>query len=105
MKNLWDISHDYHCEPTNYFSGDTVTRFDSWRDFVLEWGGADLDYNMLFRWDWDPGQLVLHFMLQRKGIYQSCIVSVSKDDQDGVREYLRPRREYMMRLWDLGEGE
>ena len=57
-KHLWEVEHDYYCTERNYFANDERDLGDShksWQDFVAEWGESDsidLDYNLLFRWDW-----------------------------------------------------
>ena len=105
MTNLWEIDHPYYCNAGNYYSNDASMVFESWDDFLTDLGDGDLDYNMVFRWDWNKceetgDQVHLAYMLQRKGIYLSVTVKVTDEDQDAVREFLKPRWEYMKRLWE-----
>lgn len=57
-KHLWEVQHSHHCSETNYDVDGFVSpphgvhKFDSWADFVAEWGDADPGYNLVFRWDW-----------------------------------------------------
>lgn len=118
--HLWEIDHPYYCNEGNYFSNETVARFKRWQDFESEMGDADLDYNMLFRWDWEAPHvdedcekpiewrgdenyrdsiLKLFFMGQRKGCYFCHIVDVCRADEPMVREYLAKRFDYLMKLW------
>jgi hypothetical protein len=123
MKHLWELNHAYYCNLGNYRSNDCLYEFDSFEDFNEAWGNADLDYNLLFRWDWsqydpndhseeekqNPGhdtrdELKIFWMLQRHGDFRCCVVKVRKDDEQDVIEFLQPRWEYMKKLWEpLGE--
>lgn len=120
-KHLWEVDHAYYCTEGGYFHSQadhkTVHEFKSWAEFLGEMGDADLDYNMLFRWDWierDPetdeptyngddyyrsGRLLLFFMHQRKGFHSTSIVEVCRADEPAVIAYLAPRLEYLLRLW------
>jgi len=106
MKKLYKCDHSYYCEPENYFSNDTVTKFDSWDDFYEEWGETDDDYNFLFRWDWkedeETGENVLYcyWMIQRKGAYICSIVKVTKEEEPEIKKWLRKKYHYMVMLWE-----
>lgn len=118
--HLWEVSHSYYCTEGQYFSTQercqTVWPFLSWADFIAEMGDADMDYNMLFRWDWDEddddgnptfngdpyyrnGKLKLFFMVQRKGFHSCSIVDVCRADEPAVIEYLKPRLAHLLSLW------
>ena len=108
--HLWEIKHAYYCSEDNYFSNECHSTYSSWISFMKEFGDADLDYNLLFRWDWkdadDPDnelnqdELRLFFMGQRKGKYFSSTIRLFKDDEPDVRKFLKSR---MMHLWSLWE--
>ncbi len=116
-KHLWEAEHPYYCAEQNARAkGDEAgQRYDSFEDFLEDWGDADLDYSLLFRWDWldadkenqdpDPNyrfesdELKLCWMLQRIGDYRYCVVKVKKEDEEKIIEYLKPRWEYMKSLW------
>lgn len=122
MKHLWEVEHNYYCTEGGYFwnqsERQTVWEFKSWSDFLAEMADADLDYNMLFRWDWSEvdeetckptfngdanyrnGKLKLFFMVQRKGFHSTSIVEVCRADEPAVIEYLRPRLAHLMALWE-----
>lgn len=118
MKHLWEVDHSYYCNEGNYFSSESVcSEYKTWQEFLSEFGSADMDYNLLFRWDWterddendeptfngDPyyrnGKLKLFWMGQRKGLYQYSIVEVCRADEAAVIEYLQPRLNHLMSLW------
>lgn len=56
--HLWDIDHPYYCNEGNYFARDADCHchchYKSWPEFVAEQGNADLDMNLVFRFDWEP---------------------------------------------------
>jgi len=111
--NLWDVTHRYYCSQTNYYVGGNGNQLEykSFDDFLEEWGDSDMDYDLLFRWDWifpedrssDPcyrdGELYLFWMGQRKGVFKSSLVHVCEADQDRVKKFLAPRFDHLMGLW------
>lgn len=118
--HLWECKHPYYCTEGQYFANQsehrTVWEFKSWAEFIVEMGDADMDYNMLFRWDWHEGEdhelapfngdvyyrngkLLLFFMVQRKGFHSCSIVDVCRADEPAVIEYLTPRLAHLMSLW------
>lgn len=116
-KRLWECEHSYYCNEGNYFANESVgSEYKSFSYFLAEWGDADADYNLLFRWDWIEsedddaipyngddnyrnGRLKLFWMGQRKGKYTYCIVEVCRNDEAAVIEFLKPRLEHLLSLW------
>jgi hypothetical protein len=116
---LWEVKHSYYCNEGNYYNNDCGSEFKSWADFIDEMGNADLDYNLLFRWDWkvktddETGEeipfngdvnyrgeiLSLFYMHQRKGRFVYCLVEVCRADEPAVREFLQKHWGYVRRLW------
>ncbi len=107
QKHLWELEHPYYCHNANFYHRDELEEFDSWEIFIEKWGGADMDLNLLFRWDWhlkghwsdDSDILQLFFILQRKGIFRPCEIKVTKNDEVKVIEYLKPRFRHLSALW------
>lgn len=109
MAHLWEAKHDYYCTDTNYFSSEKVAEFRNWDQFMSEFADADMDYNLVFRWDWrgsnEPDEdlrhdeLHIYFMGQRKGKFFTTIINVDKEDEPQVIEWLRPRLEHLVKLW------
>lgn len=122
--HLWEVDHAYYCTEGGYFHTQahhkTVHEFKSWADFLEEMSDADMDYNLLFRWDWSEvnydedgeelpafngdvnyrnGKLSLFFMHQRKGFHSTSIVEVCRADEPAVIEFLKPRLAHLMGLW------
>lgn len=114
--HLWEANHSYYCSESNYYSRDCHTRWDMWSSFLEEFGDSDLDYNLVFRWDWHEGEdwgagkyngddyyrngrLLMFFIMQRKGIFACHEISVCRADEPAVIEFLRPRLAYLRDLW------
>ena len=116
-KHLWECQHSYYCSEYNYYSDKTYKEFESFAEFLAEEGDSDMDYNLLFRWDWKEkdsetgecnyngdnyyrnGKLLLYFMGQRKGLYRCADIEVCRADEGDVIKYLTPRWRYMQELW------
>lgn len=104
--HLWEVEHSYYCEEGNYFEQGCNTKYDSFADFLEESGYIDLDYNLLFRWDWKKGEeeeegdtLSLFWMQQRKGKYVSETIKVTEADEPAVRAFLQRAFNHLAALW------
>lgn len=122
-KHLWEVGHPYYCNESNYYApgnDQPFARYKSFADFMAEEGDSDMDYNLLFRFDWTEecydeegeerppfngdvnyrnGELKLFWMGQRKGLYRWTVVEVCRADEPAVIEFLRPRLAYLLSLW------
>ena len=115
-QRLWEVEHPYYCNEGNYFNNNCGTHFKNLSEFLAEWGDADPDYNLLFRWDWDEtnedgdftfngdrnyrnGVLKCFWMGQSKGLYTFCTVEVCRSDEPAVTEFLKPRLAHLLCLW------
>ncbi len=119
-QRLWEIKHAYYCNEGNFYANGCGSHFERWQDFMESEGDADLNYNLLFRFDFEPPYedgdsdkpikwqadenyrdctLKLFYMGQRKGAYRFATVDVCRADEPMIREWLRTRFEYMMELW------
>jgi len=118
MSKLQELAlskHAYYCSENNYFSRETSCDFESWEDFIAEFGDADDDYNLLFRWDIHKTELSegevdeqqlgdyyaeFFYILQRKGIFLPCKVrNIKEEDADAIIEFLKPKFKYLTDLW------
>lgn len=110
--HLWEVEHAYRTEN----SVDESRTFESWAEFLQEFGDADDDYNLVFRWTWLEGAdhelgdfngdpyyrhaiLRVYFVAQRKDFWWSRDVKVCRADEPAIIDYLRPRMHYLMSLW------
>lgn len=113
-KHLWEVDHSYYCNRGNYYAPD---RYRSWAEFIAEYADADFDLNLVFRWDWLEGPdwglpefngdanyrnglLLVFWMGQRKGLYHWSEVEVCRADEPAVVEFLRPRMQHLLGLWE-----
>ena len=45
------VDHDYYASSVNYYSNDAGDDFRTWADFYEEFHDADIDMNLVYRWD------------------------------------------------------
>lgn len=114
MKHLWEVEHDYYCEQANYYASNPqpYEAYARWTDFVAEEGDADMDMNLLFRWDWQAvaenedgtDTLLMFFMGQRKGLYRWVEIAIHPLDRERIEPqviaYLQPRLDHLKKLWE-----
>ncbi len=117
MKHLWEIDHPYYGTTGNYYSNECHAEFKSWAAFIAEHGDADLDMNLIYRFDWKEGEdhglqefngdlyyrngeVELFYMGQRKALARSVTVSVCRADEPEVIKFLKPRWEHVRKLWE-----
>lgn len=102
------VDHPYYASQGNYFNNDCHAEYGSWQEFVEVGGDADLDMNLVYRWDWRRAEpewdmphdrLLLYFVGQRKALHRSAEIRVSTDDEDAIREWLRPRWDKLRDIW------
>ena len=115
---LWESDHPYYCHAGNYYvSGmnyhEVHNTFESWADFIEEWGNTDPDMNLVFRWDWSvpdpddyepgedlpPEELNIYWVLQRKAILRSTYIEIRREDEPAVREWLAERAKTIAAIW------
>jgi len=108
VKHLWQHEHPYYMCEGNYYTGDSMFKFDSWEDFIDEWGDADIDYNRIHRWDFSDlddsdsvDKINFYYVTQRKAGVLSCHVSVDrKRDEEKIRKFLKPHAKLNKKLWE-----
>lgn len=121
--HLWEIDHPYYASDGCYYLarnrwGEAHGEWESWADFHEAWGDSDMDYNLLYRWDWeraDPSdydeddvptdKLRLFYMLQRKAKPHSHCIDVTEADEPAVRAWLAEHAEHLRAVWEPLLGE
>lgn len=101
--HLWEYDHPYYCAEGNYFKAGQHAHFESWQEFAsdTDFASGDRDMNLLIRWDWHaPGELVLHFVLQRKALLCSVGIAVIEDDEPAIREFLQQCGKTIAAIWE-----
>ena len=98
MKDLKSLAvkHDYYCHTNNYYSNDAGGTFNTWEDFYEEYHDADMDYNLVFRWDikeYEEGEgsegycMEIFIIAQRKGIFVP--ITIEKIEESNVPENIK----------------
>lgn len=120
-KLLWEKAHPYYCSEAEYHTGDLNGEnfgrddFDSWTDFLDEWGNSSPHLNLVFRWDWHTKEqleddceekvesdlLEIFFVLQREGLFRPCHIKVTRDDEPAVRAWLIERSKTILSFWSF----
>ena len=113
---LWEADHPYYCNLGNYYSNDCGARYKTWSEFIASEGDADLDMNLVFRWDWinmdesdnwpsderpysTGDELHIFTVQQRKGVVAEITIVVERSEEPQVIAWLQPRWEHLQRLW------
>lgn len=99
------IKHDYYCSDNNYYSNQAALYYDTFSDFYSEFRDADVDMNLVFRWDVKESSkgthlLQIFMMNQRNGIYRPIYISVfNENDVELFVKYLKPHIEKLKSIW------
>lgn len=115
MKHLWEQKHPFYC------AGGNIHEYLSWEEWLKEHYDADVDMNLIFRWDWeDPGVfrnsenyepdwkgadmglglLTFQVMQQRRSSHKTYIIyGMKHEDEDSVREVLLKHWDKMCKIW------
>lgn len=98
--------HPYYCHDSNFYSREAYQEWDTWADFYEEYKDADIDMNLIFRFDLKQheGQesyyLKVYFIRQRKGIFMPELINIVEEkDAQTVSELLQQHFETMQKLW------
>lgn len=105
--NLEDLAvdHDYYCSESNYYSNNASERYETFPDFYKEFGNADVDMNLVFRWDLRQADdksysMEIFIIQQRKGIFKPCLISrFEEKDIELFLKYITPHIEKLKRIW------
>lgn len=113
--NLQQLSksiHPYYCSTTNYFSNEASEHYSTMQDFVEMYHDADIDMNLIFRWDIEEVldedtdeptgkyRAEVFLMKQRKGIFSPCVIdSVTDEELPGFLEIAKKHWAYLTDLW------
>jgi len=99
---LKDYKHSY------YGSGEFSETFECWSDFMDEFEDADIDMNMVYRWDLrlddeDESCWILDIFMvhQRKGyVSEQSINNIEEKDLSSINRFLIMHYEYLQELWN-----
>lgn len=99
-------SHPYYCSTSNYDDRSWNGEWETMTDFLNEFKDADVDMNLVFRWDIlrDGGNYYAEvFMIhQRKGAFSPhTIKSIEEHEVDEFIEFLNKHKETINKLWNI----
>ena len=100
------VEHDYYASGNNYYSNDAASEYPTWADFYEEFAGADIDMNLVIRWDLTKREKSDRYSMQiiiihrRKGIYAPVHIHyVDEKDVEGIIKFMRPHFKKMLKNW------
>lgn len=97
--------YDYYCSDNNYYSKDAGMSWDSFQDFYNEYKDADVDMNLIFRWDVRSNEdksfcMEVFIMQQRKGIFAPHFIQeVRESDFNDIKTLLQPHFDKLTKNW------
>ncbi len=101
------VDHDYYASDNNYYSNDASGNYENWNDFYEEFKDADIDMNLVFRWDVTRKEeeegyfMQVIIIAQRKGIYMPIqIEDVKDEDVEQIKEFMKPHFEKLVSIWN-----
>lgn len=110
IERLVSCEHPYYCSDANYFSNEPKQRYETATEFLDDYESADIDRNLVFRWDVEPrgetgaeaGRFCAEiFMIQqRKGIFKPIYIAHINDTEAArFEQYLAKHFETIKALW------
>ena len=100
------IKHDYYCSDNNYYSNEAALRYETFADFYEEFNDADVDMNLVFRWDLHQREeskrhyMEIFMMNQRKGIFRPIYIALFDDaDIELFAKYIQPHVDKLKQIW------
>lgn len=100
------VEHDYYCSDSSYFKLGFETNYKTFQDFYDDMGNADLDMNLVFRFDISKNEeddtyfMEIFIIHQRKGRFVPFFIeSVKESDFELIKSYLEPRFKHLKNLW------
>jgi hypothetical protein len=114
VPHLWEVKHPYYMSEGSYCQSGQHDTYETFDEFLANWGDLDIDYNRVHRWDWREGadweiesdesddiqgRLMVYFIMQRKARTYSCEVAVRRSDEPRVIEFLRPHAANEVAIW------
>jgi len=105
LKDL-SLEHSYYASRSNFYSNEAQMNFRDWEGFYEEFSDADVDMNLVFRWDVffeneDGYSMQIIIIAQRKGIYMPIIIeSLKEENVPQIVSYLKPHFERLQDNWN-----
>jgi len=101
------IDHDYYASDNNYYDRDAGGKYNTWADFYEEFKDADIDMNLVYRWDITKREkseryyMQVVIIAQRKGIYMPIHIDyVDEKDVPQIKEFMKPHFDKLLSIWN-----
>ncbi len=101
------VDHPYYASESNWDCNDMNQYFSTMTAFLNEFEDADIDMNLIYRWDVyheeDEGtyRAMVIIVQQRKGRYMPCTIdSITEDEVERFVELLKKHYAYLISLWN-----
>lgn len=110
LQRLVSCDHPYYCSESNYYSNEASQRYETATEFLDDFESADVDMNLVFRWDVNPNGKTgadagrycaeIFMMLQRKGIFKPIYIAhINEAEAERLEQYLAKHFETIKALW------
>lgn len=100
------IDHDFYSSESNYYSNDAKGNWTTFADFYEQFHDADIDMNLIFRWDIRKREgsgrysADIFMILQRKGIYMPHRIEyIDESDIPKFKELMLKHWEKLNSIW------
>lgn len=100
------IKHDYYCSDSNFYSNEPYAEFTTFAEYYEEYKDADIDMNLIFRWDIfkyeesDNYRMCVFMIHQRKGIFTPIeIKRLFEVDVPLIIEHLKQHKNKLDNIW------
>jgi hypothetical protein len=107
------VEHPYYCSESNYYSNEARIRYETMTEFLDYFEGADVDMNLVFRWDIrlrgegedaeKAGRYCaeIFIMRQSKGIFTPVYVShVNEVEAERFKKYAEKHWDALKDMWN-----
>jgi len=106
--------HPYYCSESNYYSNEPSQTWETMSEFLDQFENADIDMNLVFRWDVRPRdeentagryRAEVFIMHQRKGIFSPHqIKHINEEEAKRFRKYVEKHWETLRKIWEPISG-
>jgi hypothetical protein len=100
------IEHQYYCSDNNYYDSDAGKTWETMSEFLDEFEDADIDMNLVFRWDVHAPdednknyKAEVFIMHQRKGIFSPHIIKSFEEKE--VKRFVLFLKKHHKRLKEI----
>jgi len=101
------VNHPYSCSDTNFYSHQPEATWDNMSEFLDEYEDADIDKDLIFRWDvhapdekGEQYRAEVFIIRQRKGIFAPHLInSMQESDVDRFVALLKKHKARLNEIW------